>query len=280
MLFYNEWRKAIAALPIEQRCEVYEALFRYAFEKVVPDDALIAALTHIMRIRIDQDQESYEARCAQNKINGAMGGRPRKEQNSKDTEVATSDTLHTSQQKNRTVIFGYDSVSVGSVKKPNGYFGKPNKTERKPKKTDTEPNVTEHNPIMIYDKCKMINDIVDDDNSGDRDFLNRFMSDRITVEQFCKNQKISLAEFEEYANEILTDWKLGQVKHDNETDKRQHLINTLRIKISSKRKENATTSVNRSGDAVIEQRRNNFARYIADKLSRPDTEEPDISGNY
>lgn len=140
MLFYNEWRKAIAALPIEQRCEVYEALFRYAFEKVVPDDALIAALTHIMRIRIDQDQESYEARCAQNKINGAMGGRPRKEQNSKDTEVATSDTLHTSQQKTErlfSVMIRFQSVLLKNRTVILGNRTKPNANRKKPTQNRT-----------------------------------------------------------------------------------------------------------------------------------------------
>ncbi len=69
MIFYQEWRKAVEELPTEQRCLIYEAIFDYAFAGILPQDAIIGAITSIMRIRIDKDREAYETKCEKLRAN-------------------------------------------------------------------------------------------------------------------------------------------------------------------------------------------------------------------
>lgn len=69
MIFYQEWRKAVAELPTEQRCSIYEAIFDYAFAGIQPQDAIVGAITSIMRMRIDKDREAYETKCEKLRAN-------------------------------------------------------------------------------------------------------------------------------------------------------------------------------------------------------------------
>lgn len=69
MIFYQEWRKAVEELPTEQRCLIYEAIFDYAFAGIQPEDAIIGAITSIMRMRIDKDREAYETKCEKLRAN-------------------------------------------------------------------------------------------------------------------------------------------------------------------------------------------------------------------
>ena len=69
MIFYQEWRRAVEELPTEQRCLIYEAIFDYAFAGIQPQDAIIGAITSIMRMRIDKDREAYETKCEKLRAN-------------------------------------------------------------------------------------------------------------------------------------------------------------------------------------------------------------------
>ena len=80
VIFYEEWFDAISKLTDKgMRWDAVEAVFRYAFHGEVPQDAIIDAITSVMCSAIDKNRGKYESVCERNRLNGAKGGRPRKE---------------------------------------------------------------------------------------------------------------------------------------------------------------------------------------------------------
>lgn len=79
MVFYEDWCSAVKGLPDGQRLEVYEAIFDYAFQNLTPENPLIAALTAIMRMKIDKDQMAFEDKVEKRREAGRLGGLKRAE---------------------------------------------------------------------------------------------------------------------------------------------------------------------------------------------------------
>lgn len=79
------------------------------------------------------------------------------------------------------------------------------------------------------------NKIVYDNNTpfavGD-DFLSKIGD--ITIEQYCMTNGISEELFYESAKAVLSEWNFTGVKHQTESDARQHLLNQIRIKLRTR----------------------------------------------
>lgn len=87
MVFYEDWCSAVKGLPDGQRLEVYEAIFDYAFQNLTPENPLIAALTAIMRMKIDKDQTAFEDKVEKRREAGRLGGLKRAENYTKAKQV-------------------------------------------------------------------------------------------------------------------------------------------------------------------------------------------------
>ncbi|MBQ2188941.1 MAG: hypothetical protein II401_10365, partial [Bacteroidales bacterium] len=68
-LFYEDWYDVIKEFTPEERLQVYDAIVRYAFEGVMPEDKFIKVSTALMRSTIDRDNEKYVAKCERNRLN-------------------------------------------------------------------------------------------------------------------------------------------------------------------------------------------------------------------
>lgn len=93
MIFYQEWRKAVEELPAEQRCKIYEAIFDYAFAGIQPQDAIIGAITSIMRMKIDKDREAYETKCEKLRANVQKRWNKRNKSNTIESKSIQKDTI-------------------------------------------------------------------------------------------------------------------------------------------------------------------------------------------
>lgn len=72
-------------------------------------------------------------------------------------------------------------------------------------------------------------------------FLRDFMQTKqITLMAFCKNERISPADFRRMAQEIMTEWELTEATHRDRKDAITHLINHIRIKHRNEQRNNAT----------------------------------------
>ena len=66
-----------------------------------------------------------------------------------------------------------------------------------------------------------------------------FQSKQITIEAFCKNERISPYDFKRMAEEIMTEWELTDATHATYKDSVMHLINHIRIKHRNEQRNNA-----------------------------------------
>lgn len=65
-----------------------------------------------------------------------------------------------------------------------------------------------------------------------------FQSKQITIEAFCKNERISPYDFKRMAEEIMTEWELTEATHTTNKDAVMHLINHIRIKYRNEQRNN------------------------------------------
>lgn len=68
-----------------------------------------------------------------------------------------------------------------------------------------------------------------------RDFL---YNKRITLEAFCKNERIDPVLLPRLVSEVLTDWELAESAHHSRKEAVVHMVNHLRIKIRNEKRNN------------------------------------------
>ena len=70
-------------------------------------------------------------------------------------------------------------------------------------------------------------------------FIREFLEGkRITIDAFCKNERITPFDFERMANEVMTEWELTEATHRDRKDAIMHLINHIRIKHRNEQRNN------------------------------------------
>lgn len=92
------------------------------------------------------------------------------------------------------------------------------------------------------------------------DFLTR---SPITLQSFCKNERIDPRDLPRLVREVLTEWELTEPRHTDRRDAVTHLINHLRIKNSNEKRNNAPSGSVSSGRS---QRRNPTALDLAREI--------------
>ena len=83
MVFYRNFRDALAKLPPEIRLEAYEAIFAYALDEQEPGDGVAGAIVQCFVPTIQKNNQRYE--------NGKHGGRPK---NQTETKPEPNETEH------------------------------------------------------------------------------------------------------------------------------------------------------------------------------------------
>lgn len=77
MVFYRNFRDALAKLPPDIRLEAYEQIFAYAFDDEDPSDSIAGAVVQMVVPQIDKNNKRYEDGKKGGQY-GALGGRPKK----------------------------------------------------------------------------------------------------------------------------------------------------------------------------------------------------------
>lgn len=84
-LIYHEYRKPLKLLTDEQRGQLLMALIDYSESGVVPElDGISMMAFSFIQSQMNRDSKKYENRCSSNRENGKKGGRPKKENDSKE----------------------------------------------------------------------------------------------------------------------------------------------------------------------------------------------------
>lgn len=103
-ILYASWWEHIQLLSDQQRGHLLTAIYAHAMgQELPPMDGITAMAFSFIRAQLDRDAEAYAEKCKTNRLNGAKGGRPRKNQNA--------------------------DGSNENPEKPNGFFENPGKHE-------------------------------------------------------------------------------------------------------------------------------------------------------
>lgn len=89
--------------------------------------------------------------------------------------------------------------------------------------SNTKQQYNNNNNIVVDNKCARTHE----------EIVNELFESRITIEQFCKNEGITLDQCRELAEQILVEWELVGVRHHTESEVKRHFIDHLRKKVQA-----------------------------------------------
>ena len=116
---------------------------------------------------------------------------------------------------------------------------------------DIEQGKTSKNDLISISVSKSINNSVDvvadnaharDSENNNRKFLDEFFSEthRAQIEVICMQLHTDPETLRKEAEEVIAEWELTKVTHNDYKEQAQHLINQLRIKYRSKANNDGT----------------------------------------
>ena len=81
-MMYRDYIEYFSYLSKEEKADLLDAIFAYVFKGEGPSSlSPVASLAFaIVRNNVDRDLEKYDKKCEKNRKNGALGGRPRKDE--------------------------------------------------------------------------------------------------------------------------------------------------------------------------------------------------------
>lgn len=83
IIYYRRWAEMLMGMPAELRHKIHDAIDEYIISQTDPEEqAILYSPYWSIRDQIDYDKKLYENRIIErNKMNGAKGGRPKKNPN-------------------------------------------------------------------------------------------------------------------------------------------------------------------------------------------------------
>ena len=229
IVIYRDIKEAVMDLPPELCKKVIGVLFDYAFDDIEPDeseDVMVRSFFKVVKSRFDMNTARRE-RCIQN---GKKGGNPNM---TKKRKTATNDNQGATQDNQ-----GATQDNQGATQ-------------------DNQDATNDNQGTTLYQYPYQYNNIVVDvDNARTREsedgtgkeeseaenyeaFLNEFFKEanRSNIEVICMQLKATPETLRKEAKEIVAEWQLTKVRHQDYSDTARHLVNQLRVKYNVKQKE-------------------------------------------
>ena len=100
-ILYTSFHTPIQGLTLEEKGELLDVIFHYQIHNCIPENTSKGVLIafNFMRSAMDENKDRYEKRCATNRANGSLGGRP-----SKETQAHPQETDRLLQKPNKTEL--------------------------------------------------------------------------------------------------------------------------------------------------------------------------------
>lgn len=239
--------QALDVLPPELYKEVSRLVYAYAFDRIMPpENTEPAALALFLSFKpqIDFNVKRYESYRERGKKGGAPKGNNNAKKKTENGNYETTEQLETSKNNLKQA-----ETSCEEVEQDNGGI---------------EQGKTSKNDIISISVSKSINNSVDvvadnaharDSENNNRKFLDEFFSEthRAQIEVICMQLHTDPETLRKEAEEVIAEWELTKVTHNDYKEQAQHLINQLRIKYRSKMQDNGRgTKTNRETTATTE----------------------------
>ena len=226
--------QALDVLPPELYKEVSRLVYAYAFDGIMPPESTeptTLALCLSFKPQIDFNVKRYESYRERGKKGGAPKGNNNARKMPKEEESEETKQLETSKNNLKQA-----ETSCEEVKQAN---------------EDIEQGKTSKNDLISISVSKSINNSVDvvadnaharDSENNNRKFLDEFFSEthRAQIEVICMQLHTDPETLRKEAEEVIAEWELTKVTHNDYKEQAQHLINQLRIKYRSKANNDGT----------------------------------------
>lgn len=86
-LIYLDYEEQFNLLTDEQVGQLMRAIIKYEKTKEIPQlDGMLKMAFSFIKTQLDRDREKYEKKCEKNRENAKKGGRPKKQEDKKETE--------------------------------------------------------------------------------------------------------------------------------------------------------------------------------------------------
>lgn len=239
--------QALDVLPPELYKEVSRLVYAYAFDRIMPPESTepaALALFLSFKPQIDFNVKRYESYRERGKKGGAPKGNNNAKKKTENGNYETTEQLETSKNNLKQA-----ETSCEEVEQDNGGI---------------EQGKTSKNDLISISVSKSINNSVDvvadnaharDSENNNRKFLDEFFSEthRAQIEVICMQLHTDPETLRKEAEEVIAEWELTKVTHNDYKEQAQHLINQLRIKYRSKMQDNGRgTKTNRETTATTE----------------------------
>lgn len=226
--------QALDVLPPELYKEVSRLVYAYAFDGIMPPESTeptTLALFLSFKPQIDFNVKRYESYRERGKKGGAPKGNNNARKMPKEEESEETKQLETSKNNLKQA-----ETSCEEVEQDNGGI---------------EQGKTSKNDLISISVSKSINNSVDvvadnaharDSENNNRKFLDEFFSEthRAQIEVICMQLHTDPETLRKEAEEVIAEWELTKVTHNDYKEQAQHLINQLRIKYRSKANNDGT----------------------------------------
>lgn len=226
--------QALDVLPPELYKEVSRLVYAYAFDGIMPPESTeptTLALFLSFKPQIDFNVKRYESYRERGKKGGAPKGNNNARKMPKEEESEETKQLETSKNNLKQA-----ETSCEEVKQAN---------------EDIEQGKTTKNDLISISVSESINnnsvDVVDDnahtrERENNRKFLDEFFKEtnRAQIEVICMQLHTDPETLRKEAEEVIAEWELTKVTHNDYKEQAQHLINQLRIKYRSKANNDGT----------------------------------------
>lgn len=226
--------QALDVLPPELYKEVSRLVYAYAFDGIMPPESTeptTLALFLSFKPQIDFNVKRYESYRERGKKGGAPKGNNNARKMPKEEESDETKQLETSKNNLKQA-----KTSCEEVEQDNGGI---------------EQGKTSKNDLISISVSKSINNSVDvvadnaharDSENNNRKFLDEFFSEthRAQIEVICMQLHTDPETLRKEAEEVIAEWELTKVTHNDYKEQAQHLINQLRIKYRSKANNDGT----------------------------------------
>ncbi len=246
MVIFFEWFDGIDELPDELRLKIIDGIIEYGRFRRIPDnlDPMCKAMLKLIFPNIDRNQKKYEEKKEMKKAAGSLGGKA-KASNQKNAQNAPKPKAAVAPAADVADVAEAEisSKTSTSAKCENSTESNiPEVAENASQHSLNESVVAEPSNngkgkgnVLGNEKENDENFVVvADARANNKDFLNKFFSkdNAAHIESLCVQLRVTRDELEHLARDVIHEWELTEVTHDDYQKQSQHLINQMRVKNS------------------------------------------------
>lgn len=211
-IFYASWYRALSHIPADMQLAAYNAIFRYALygeEVSDSEDCAVRVAFELIRENIDMAQAEYDAKSQTRRRAAQKRWAKAKEDSPEEDDPQESQESQPQTTKEST-------TSTTTMPEPQAF---------EPQASGTKDEA----PSQQITPQEFVADFLSETRSTQLDDL-------------AKELGVTRHDVESMTRAVVAEWSLTDTNHNTHAEAARHLVNTLRKKISHRRKEMTTAS--------------------------------------